>query len=110
MIQQTLTKIEDRLAEAGALDQETRRELLRLVGTLKQEITELSKTDADQAQSIAEFAATSAHEATRAQRRPDLLGHSLGGLAASVDGFEESHPRLVQIVNAISQTLANLGI
>jgi len=27
-----------------------------------------------------------------------------------VDGFEKSNPRLVQIVNAISNTLSNLGI
>jgi len=32
------------------------------------------------------------------------------GLRSSVDGIEQSHPRLVQIVNAISKTLSDLGI
>jgi len=35
---------------------------------------------------------------------------SLNGLTSSVEEFEKSHPKLVQIVNAISNTLANLGI
>jgi len=35
---------------------------------------------------------------------------SLEGLSSSVEGFEKSHPKLVQIVNAISNTLSNLGI
>jgi len=34
----------------------------------------------------------------------------LQGLKSSVDELEESHPQLVQIVNAISNTLSNLGI
>jgi hypothetical protein len=32
------------------------------------------------------------------------------GLRSSADGFEQSHPRLVQIVNSISNMLSNLGI
>jgi hypothetical protein len=35
---------------------------------------------------------------------------SLQGLGSSVEEFERSHPKLVQIVNAISQSLSNLGI
>jgi hypothetical protein len=35
---------------------------------------------------------------------------SLAGLSSSVEEFEQSHPRLVQIANAISNALANLGI
>ena len=110
MIRDTLSKIEARLQHAGALNDETRRELTTLVSTLKTEITELSKTNADQAQSIAGFAGTSTHEATREEKNPELLEHSLKGLAASVDGFEQSHPQLVQIVNRICTALSNLGI
>jgi hypothetical protein len=110
MIQETISKIEARLRDAGALDDRQRRDLLALLATLKTEVTDLSRTDAEQAQSIAGFAVTSAHEATRERKRPELLGHSLRALAASVEGFEESHPRLVQIVNRICTTLANIGI
>jgi len=110
MIHETLSKIEARLEHAGSLGEDTRRELLTLIATLKQEITHLSETDADQAQSIAGFAEASTHEATRATPKPELLTYSLDGLSASVAGFEESHPHLVHIVNRICATLSNLGI
>jgi len=35
---------------------------------------------------------------------------SVRGLQSSVEGFEKSNPRLVEIVNTISNTLSNLGI
>jgi hypothetical protein len=110
MIEDTIGKIESRIEAADAVKEERRQELLQLLGTLKSEVAELSKTHGDQAQSIAGFTQLSAHEATRAEQNPELLKLSLDGLGSSVRGFEESHPRLVQIVNAISHTLANLGI
>jgi hypothetical protein len=81
-----------------------------LVGTLKSEVAALSKTHGEQAESIAGFADLSTHEATRAEQNPRLLKLSLEGLGSSVKELEDSHPRLVQIVNAISNTLSNLGI
>jgi hypothetical protein len=110
MIHETITKIEAQLQEAGSLDETRRRELMGLLATLKHEVTELSKIDADQAQSIATFVASSTHEATREQKKPEQLTHALGGLSASVEGFEESHPNLVHIVNRICTTLSNIGI
>jgi queuine/archaeosine tRNA-ribosyltransferase len=110
MIEDTIGKIEARIEGAEAIKEERRRELLNLLGTLKSEVAELSKTHEEQAQSIAGFAEVSTHEATRAEQNPELLKLSLEGLGSSVQGFEESHPRLVQIVNAISSTLSNLGI
>jgi Mg2+ and Co2+ transporter CorA len=110
MIEDTLGKIEDRIKGADAIKEERRRELLELIGTLKSEVAKLSKTHEEQAQSIAGFTELSAHEATRAEQNPELLKLSLEGMASSVRGFEESHPRLVQIVNAISSMLSNLGI
>ncbi len=70
----------------------------------------MAKTDADQAHSIAGFAALSAHETTRTEPDAKLLELSLSGLSHSVSQFEESHPRLVQVVNSICNALANLGI
>jgi len=110
MIEDTIGKIEATIQNAEAVKDERRKELLQLLLTLKSEVAELSKTHSDQAQSIAGFTAISAHEATRSEQNPELLKLSLEGLASSVSGFEGSHPRLVQIVNAISNTLANLGI
>jgi len=110
MIEDTIGKIETRIQGTDSINESRRRELLQLLGTLKTEVAELSKTHGEQAQSIAGFAEVSAHEATRAERDPELLKLSLAGLGSSASGFEQSHPRLVQIVSAISNTLSNLGI
>ena len=110
MIEDTVSKIEAKIQGADSIKNERKRELLQLLGTLKSEISNLSKTHGEQAQSIAGFTEMSAHEATRSQQNPELLNLSLKGLSSSVEGFEKSHPRLVQIVNAISNTLSNLGI
>lgn len=110
MIDETIAKIEARIQAAEAIKDERRHELLELLGTLKSEVANLSETDREHAQSIAGFAEVSAHEATRTAQNPALLDISLRGLKSSVSELEESHPRLVQIVNAISSTLSNLGI
>jgi hypothetical protein len=110
MIEDTIQRIEARIQGSENLPPKRREELAALLVTLKSEIAELSATDADQARTIAGYADVSTHEATRAQRDPDLLAHSLDGMARSVEGFEASHPRLVQTVNTISHALSNLGI
>jgi hypothetical protein len=110
MIEDTIGKIEARIQGAEAIKEERRRELLQLLGTLKAEVADLSKTHGEQAQSIAGFTQLSAHEATRSEPNPELLKLSLEGLGSSVSEFEQSHPRLVQVVNTISHTLSNLGI
>src|SRR5262249_29030157 len=110
MTEDTLSKLEAKIESSDAISDDRKRELLHLIRTLKSEVASLSKTHGDQAESIAGFAEVSAHEATRSQQNPELLKLSLKGLSSSVEGFEKSHPQLVQIVNAISNTLANLGI
>lgn len=110
MIDNTLGKIEDRIRGAEAIKDERRQELLQLLGTLKSEVAELSKTHEEQARSIAAFTEVSTHEATRSTQNPQLLKLSLDGLGSSVSEFEKSHPRLVHIVNSISHALSNLGI
>jgi hypothetical protein len=110
MIEETIGKIEAKIESADAIKEDRRRELIQLLGTLKSEVAELSKTHGEQAESIAGFAEVSTHEATRVDQNPKLLKLSLEGLSSSVTELEKSHPRLVQIVNAISNTLSNLGI
>lgn len=110
MLQDTIDQIEAKLRDAGSLKPGQREELLTLLATLKAEVAGLSRTHADEARSIAGYAGLSAHEATRAQRNETLLEHSVAGLRASVAGFEKSHPQLVNAVNRIATTLANLGI
>lgn len=110
MIEETITKIEARLATVDTLDPERRRELSALLATLKSEVVELAKTEAGRAESITRFAEISALEATREGRDAKLHRISMDGLSASVEGFEASHPRLVKIVNALCMALSDLGI
>jgi hypothetical protein len=110
MIEKTIGEIEAKVRGADTVSEERKRELLQLLATLKTEVGALSKTHGEHARSIAGFAHISAHEATREKQNPELRELSLRGLRSSVDGFEKSHPELVQIVNAISNTLSNLGI
>src|SRR6476659_2268128 len=109
MIRETIAKIEERLQHSDTLNEQTRQELVSLLGTLKHEVTELSKTDTERANRIAGFAETSAAEATRPEPNPENLKSSIDSLSGSVEGFETSHPGLVQIVNRIATTLSNLG-
>jgi hypothetical protein len=110
MIQDRIAKIEATLQSAGNLPPETRAELLKLLAELKAEVGSLPHTHDEDAKSIAHFAGASVHEATRLARKPDQADAALRGLQASVEGFEVSHPRLVEIVNRIAVTLSNMGI
>ena len=110
MIDDTVSKIEAQVRGVESLSTERKAELLKLLATLKTEVSALSKTNAEDAHSIAKFTEVSALEATRTERNAKLQELSLEGLKSSVEGFEESHPKLVQAVNSISQTLSNLGI
>jgi hypothetical protein len=107
MIRDTISKIEARLQGTTAISDEARAELLQLVGELKREITQVGE---EEARSIAGHTEHVTSHATGDARNPELLKRSLHELSASVDGFEKSHPGLVQVVNRICTTLSNIGI
>ena len=110
MIEDTLKKIDARVRAADSIPGDRKVELLELLSTLHSEVAALAKTHGEHAESIASFTELSAREATRTPRNPRLLELSLAGLSSSVEEFEQSHPRLVEIANAISNALASLGI
>jgi len=110
MIEKTISEIEAKIGGVESVSPERRQELLKLLGTLKSEVAELSKTNVEQADSIAGFAQLSAHEVTRAEPNPQLRELSLQGLRSSVENLEQSNPRLTQIVNRISKMLSDWGI
>jgi hypothetical protein len=106
----TLNSLEQRVRSANRLDAPLKDELLGLVTTLQSEVNALAETHADHAESIARFAATSAHEAMRDTRNPRLLQLALDGLASSVKDFETSHTELVGLVNGLCTALSNIGV
>lgn len=110
MLEDTLTKLEANIQNASNLRDENRKELLHLISQLKAEVSGLSKTHHEQAESIASFAELSTHEAMRESKNPETLKYSTAGLNSSVDEFEKTHPQLVEVVNRIAQTLSNMGI
>ena len=110
MIENTISEIEAKIQSADSVSPERRQELLQLLGTLKTEVASLSKTNREQADSIAGFAQISTHEAMRAEQNPQLRELSVQGLRSSVEDLEQSHPRLTEIVNRISKMLSDWGI
>jgi F0F1-type ATP synthase membrane subunit b/b' len=110
MIQDRIDKIEATLREAQNLPAEMREELLQLLAELKAEVAPLTATHRQEAESIARFADASVHEVVRSERKPEEAANALEGLKASVEGFEASHPRLVEIVDRFAITLSNMGI
>jgi hypothetical protein len=67
-------------------------EMLQLLAKLRMEVAELEKATDD------------------ALEKQKELKNSVDELRSSMEGFEQSHPKLVQAVNSISNTLANWGI
>lgn len=110
MVNATISQIKEKIENSDSIQKENKKELVDLLTSLQAEIVQLSGQDSEHAESIAGFARASTHEALRRERKPDLYNISLDGLRASVHGFENSHPRLVEIVNSICVSLSNLGI
>jgi hypothetical protein len=110
MIDETIQRIEARLRSAEAMPEQTRAELLNLLGALKAEVGQLPATKSEQARNIARYADLSTEQAVASERDAEQFKGTLDGLAGSVREFEETHPRLVQTVNNIAHALSGLGI
>ncbi|MBU0993186.1 MAG: DUF4404 family protein [Proteobacteria bacterium] len=110
MINDTMARIENMIKNSGHITEENKAIYLELLKTLGKEISELSKTQEEQAVSISGFTKVSTHEAIREEKNSELMNISLKGLQSSVEGFEVSNPNLVSIVNSICSFLSNLGI
>lgn len=110
MIEKTITQLEEKVKQLDSIKEDNKAQLLKLLGSLKTEIQELSKTKREEAESILGFTTISTHETMRQDKNPHLVKLSLEGLASSVKGFESSHPTLVGTVNSICVMLSNIGI
>ena len=65
MIQETISKIEQNIRDAKSIDDAKKNELLGLVGSLKKEVIDLSNTNKEDAESVANFTKSSTHEAIK---------------------------------------------
>lgn len=110
MLEERMRKIEKRIAESPGLPEAERTQLLQLVATLREEVDELARGRAEDADSITHFLEASAHEASRSEKQPKLLDAARQGLTASVENLESSHPKLFEAVNQAAVILANMGL
>ena len=99
MIEDTIRQIEERLQASENLSPETRAELLALLARLRAEANTLPSRD--RAPLPARDASTENAESVQ---------DTVEQLRRSVEEFEGSHPRVVQLVNHLANTLAGLGI
>ena len=110
MIDRTIHDIEARIQKAPHLGTPQKKELLDLMKQLEQEVSLLSRTYGEEAQSIADFGNLTAGEGLKGRKDPRLFQIAADGFKASVERFELSHPVLVRTVNNICGYFSNLGI
>src|SRR5215475_5423542 len=110
MLDETLTQLETNIRQSEVIQPAKKTELLHLLSTLRAEIAALEQTPPEHAESVVGFTARSTQEAIRQTRNPQLVSIATQGLATSVEELEASQPQLVQIVNAMSVLLSNIGI
>jgi hypothetical protein len=109
LVNRTLTKIKSTIQKNPDLPEKDKTQIMNLLETLKVEINELSRSHAEEAESIVGFIERSTHETTRKKKNPTLLKLSIDGISESVKEFEASHPKLAETVNFLSSALANSG-
>jgi hypothetical protein len=110
MIEERLQQIQSAIERSQKISDDAKSELLDLVAGLKAEIKTLSETHHEEASSITRFVDVSAHEAARSRQNPQLAETALSGLRSSIQGFEDSHPKLVDTVNRFATALSNMGL
>ena len=110
MIDETFSRIEARLKSAGGLNPDSREELITLIGSLKTEVSELAKNDAERASDISRLTETSATAATHDERDEKSVASATQSLESTVQEFEAQHPQLVERVNRLCVILSNMGI
>jgi hypothetical protein len=91
-------------------DDQKRADLMAHLSELRAELDALARTDPDRAKTIAGFADLSTHEATQSRPRRELVELSVTGLRKSVQEYEKTHPKLVELVGSLSAALSNVGL
>jgi DNA-directed RNA polymerase beta' subunit len=108
MSEQRIEKSKAAIEAADHIPAEKKAELLESLAKLKPAIAKVSPTH--NAQTIARLLEASTHEATRKEKRAGALKKVLDELKESIEKFEASHPKLVELVGEYSTRLANMGL
>jgi hypothetical protein len=97
MIEETIRQIEERLRASENLAAETRTELLTLLAKVRAEASHLPQD---------KILPEPPGDATEDKSIQD----DVEKLRGTLEEFEESHPKVVHLVNHLANTLAGLGI
>ena len=106
----TIQDIEEKIRANNSLSENNKGELLSQLAKLKIEISRLAETKPDKAQDIIGHIDRSTDEALKDGKDPGLFKKLTDELSDSVREFEVSHPTLVEDINYIASSLANMGI
>lgn len=87
MIRNRLDEIEAKVQGASNIPEDTRAQLLTLLGDLKTEAVKLAETHDEK-----------------------TVDAALEGLTTPVSDFETTHPKLTQLVNRLADMLSSVGI
>jgi hypothetical protein len=110
MTDERIAKIQSAVESAENIPADKKAQLLDLLSKLQPAIAKVSETHHEDAKSIAHLVEASAHEATRAEQKPESIKKLLRELEQSVENFEASHPKLVALVTEYSAFLSAVGI
>ena len=110
MTEERIEKIKSAVEAADHIAPEKKAELLAVLAKLKPAIANVAQTHEEEAESISRFVEASAHEAARAEKRPEHLDKITDELRRSVEKFEASHPQLTAFVTEYSAVLSALGV
>ncbi len=102
--------IEKKIESSSQIDAKTKKTLLDLMCDLKIELVDLKKNSPETAHNIAEKTNISAEKILTSDNKLNELQKDIDGLQETVEEFEVSHPKLVQIVNRFCMMLSDIGI
>jgi hypothetical protein len=105
MIHDKLKAIEEKISDSSSMKPENKEAVLELLSELKNEIGEVSDENADQLANL-----NSLKEIDKPSEDDGLLKSVFNEVEETVQAFEESHPKLVQVVNSICTQLSNSGL
>ena len=98
MIEEKLNRIEEKIRQAPSMQDENKETVLNLL------------EDSERLSSTGSFAEAGTNEVVREGGDKGILDIALNGVRESVKEFEESHPKLVQVMNSICTQLSNSGL
>ncbi len=102
--------LEKKIQKTSQIDAKIKEDLLDLMRSLKTELSDFKETHPTTAHNIADKTQVSAEQILTSNNKPDDLQKNIEGLQGTVEEFEASHPKLVQVVNRLCIMLSDIGI